>query len=130
MGGKRIGKGNREQAKLAMVLVFFLLSGIAYGGHFGFSGEAFSMGTEQEAETLGMAGEETLPGEELLGKIDINTADEGELVRLSGIGEKTAQAILRYRAENGAFQETQDLMDVPGIGEKTFEKIKDDITVG
>lgn len=119
----------KDQIKLAAVLAFFLLSGIAYGGHFGFSGEAFSMGEAAEPEMLGISTEEPIAGEDLLGKININTADETELMRLSGIGEKTAQDILAYRTENGAFQQVQDIMDVPGIGEKKFENIKDDITV-
>ncbi len=85
------------------------------------------MGVEGELTALPV--EDALFGEELLGKININTADGEELERLSGIGEKTARAIIAYRAENGAFQQAEDIMDVPGIGEKTFEKIKDDICV-
>lgn len=119
----------KYQIKLAAVLAFFLLSGIVYGWHFGFSGEAFSMGTATEPEALGISAEEPIAGEDLLGKININTADKMELMRLSGIGEKTAQEMIAYRTENGAFQQIQDIMDVPGIGEKKFEKIKDDITV-
>lgn len=85
------------------------------------------MGAEGELTALPAEGAHS--GEELLGKININTADGKELERLSGIGEKTARAIIAYRAENGAFQQTEDIMDVPGIGEKTFEKMKDDICV-
>lgn len=85
------------------------------------------MGAEGELTALPVEG--ALSGEELLGKININTADGKELERLSGIGEKNARAIIAYRAENGAFQQTEDIMDVPGIGEKTFEKMKDDICV-
>ena len=127
MSAERKGKPNRGQLRAGAVAAFFLLSGIAYGGHFGFSGEAFSMGGEGELSALPV--ESTLSGEELLGKININTADGKELERLSGIGEKTAQAIIVYRTENGAFQQVEDIMKVPGIGEKTFEKMKDDISV-
>ena len=81
------------------------------------------MGGEGELSALPV--ESTLSGE----KININTADGKELERLSGIGEKTAQAIIVYRTENGAFQQVEDIMKVPGIGEKTFEKMKDDISV-
>lgn len=129
MGKKRRTGMNREQMKLSAVIIFFLLSGIFYGGKFGFSAEGFSMGEERDAQTLGNWAGETVPGEELLERLNINSADGDELERLPAIGEKTAQAILAYRAENGAFQETVDIMDVPGIGEKTFEKIKDYITV-
>lgn len=82
-----------------------------------------------EGELTALPAEGALSGEELLGKININTADGKELERLTGIGEKTARAIIAYRAENGAFQQVEDIMDVPGIGEKTFEKMKDDISV-
>ena len=69
------------------------------------------MGAEGELTALPV--EDALFGEELLGKININTADGEELERLSGIGEKTARAIIAYRAENGAFQQAEDIMDVP-----------------
>ena len=118
LSAERKGKPSRGQLRAGAVAAFFLLSGIAYGGHFGFSGELTALPVE-----------DALFGEELLGKININTADGEELERLSGIGEKTARAIIAYRAENGAFQQAEDIMDVPGIGEKTFEKIKDDICV-
>ncbi len=128
LSAERKGKPTRGQLRAGVVTAFFLLSGIAYGGHFGFSGEAFSMGAEGELP-LALPVEDALSGEELLGKININTADGKELERLSGVGEKTARAIIAYRAENGAFQRAEDIMNVQGIGEKTFEKIKDDISV-
>lgn len=63
------------------------------------------------------------------GKININTAGAGELVRLSGIGEKTAQSIIDHRAANGPFRRVEDLMNVKGIGPKKFDAIKDDVTI-
>lgn len=63
------------------------------------------------------------------GKVNINTADEDELSSLSGIGEKTAEKIIRYREEHGPFQTTEDLMNVPGIGESKYALIKDSICV-
>ena len=61
--------------------------------------------------------------------ININTADEVELMMLKGIGEAKAKAIIEYR-EAQSFETIEDLMKVSGIGEKTFENIKDRITVG
>ncbi|MBN2547742.1 MAG: ComEA family DNA-binding protein [Anaerolineales bacterium] len=61
--------------------------------------------------------------------ININTASQTELESLPGIGPVTAQQIIAYREANGPFAQIEDLMDVPGIGEKTFEKIRDLITV-
>ena len=62
-------------------------------------------------------------------KVNLNTADETELIGLNGIGEAKAKAILTYREENGAFSSTDEIMNVPGIKEGTYEKIKDEIAV-
>ena len=61
---------------------------------------------------------------------NINTATAAELEALPGVGPKTAGAIVEYRKANGPFESIEDIMDVPGIGEGTFEKIKGGITVG
>jgi len=56
--------------------------------------------------------------------IDINTAGINELVRLPGIGDKTAEKIIELRNERGKFRRIEELMDVKGIGEVKFNKIK------
>ena len=61
--------------------------------------------------------------------ISINTATKDELMNLNGIGASKAEAIIRYREENGSFKTIEDIMNVSGIGELAFEKIKDSITV-
>ncbi|MCH8021406.1 ComEA family DNA-binding protein [candidate division KSB1 bacterium] len=61
--------------------------------------------------------------------ININTANHEELKKLPGIGEKRASLIIEYREKNGPFLETRDLLNIPGIGIKTFEKIKAQIVV-
>ncbi|MBR2810898.1 MAG: ComEA family DNA-binding protein [Solobacterium sp.] len=58
-------------------------------------------------------------------RISINTAGLSELCLLPGIGEATAARIIAYREEYGLFQSLEDLMQVSGIGEKKFAKIKD-----
>ncbi len=63
------------------------------------------------------------------GRININTADLEQLCRLPGIGETRAQAILAYRAEHGAFQSVEELMNVTGIKSGVYEKIKDLIRI-
>jgi competence protein ComEA len=65
-----------------------------------------------------------------LQKIDINTADVWLLAALPGIGEVRAQAIVDYRQQNGHFRDIREVMKVNGLGEITFEHIKDLITVG
>ena len=62
-------------------------------------------------------------------KININTADETRLTALTGIGATRAQAIIAYREENGPFASIEDIMNVQGIKEGTFAKIKDEIVV-
>jgi len=62
-------------------------------------------------------------------KIDLNRAEAWLLEALPGIGKTRAQAIVDYRNENGPFKRIEDLLQVKGIGEGTFEKIKDYITV-
>ena len=61
--------------------------------------------------------------------ININTANHEELKKLPGIGKKRASLIIEYREKNGPFLETRDLLNIPGIGIKTFEKIKAQIVV-
>lgn len=63
------------------------------------------------------------------GKIRINHATSAELEQLNGIGPSKAAAIISYREQNGAFKTEEDLLNVSGIGAKSFEKIKDEITV-
>lgn len=61
--------------------------------------------------------------------IRVNSATEEELTKLQGIGPSKAQAIINYRDEHGPFQQAEDLLEVNGIGEKTFENIRDHIIV-
>lgn len=63
------------------------------------------------------------------GKININKAAETELETLPGIGPAKAAAIIEYRNTNGSFQTAEDLKKISGIGEKTFAKLKDSISV-
>lgn len=63
------------------------------------------------------------------GLIDINTANSMELQLLKGIGSTKADAIVNYRETSGIFSKKEDIMNVPGIGPATFEKIKDRLQI-
>lgn len=63
------------------------------------------------------------------GLVNINTAGENELMSLPGIGATRAADIISYRTEHGNFQSIEDLMQVPGIKEGLYQKIKDKIKV-
>lgn len=58
------------------------------------------------------------------GLVNINTADKEELMTLPGIGEAKALAIIAWRTEHGSFQSTEEIMQVSGIKESAYEKIK------
>lgn len=62
-------------------------------------------------------------------KINLNTATAADLQKLNGIGEKRAQQIVDYREQNGKFKKIEDLMQVSGIGEKTFAALKDQLAI-
>lgn len=62
-------------------------------------------------------------------KISLNQASLEELMTLTGIGEVKAQAIISYREANGGFKTIDELKNVNGIGDSTFEKIKDQLTI-
>lgn len=62
-------------------------------------------------------------------KVNINTADADLLETITGVGPATAEKIIRYRNSEGPFRKIEDIQNVSGIGSKTFEKMKDEITV-
>lgn len=63
------------------------------------------------------------------GLININQAGQSQLETLSGIGPSFARKIIEYREAHGGFKSTEELMAVPGIGKKTFDRLKDEITI-
>lgn len=78
----------------------------------------------EKGETIAASG-----GAAASGLININTADSMALQEIPGVGPATAEKIIAYRTENGRFASKEDIKNVSGIGEKTYEKMKDKITV-
>jgi competence protein ComEA len=79
-------------------------------------------------------GEDTNPNlldktQNIDGKISLNKATQEELETLTGIGPSKAAAIISYREEVGPFKALEDLLLISGIGQKSFEKIKDELTL-
>ena len=69
----------------------------------------------------GQAQEQTAPSKPT---VNLNTATLDQLTTLPGIGQKTAELIIEYRSKSGGFKKIEELMNVKGIGEKTFLKLK------
>lgn len=65
---------------------------------------------------------------QLLASVSLNSATVEELTALPGIGQSTAEKIVEYRKQHG-FKDTRELMNIKGIGEKKYEKIKADLTL-
>ncbi|HHY41852.1 MAG TPA: competence protein ComEA [Thermoanaerobacterales bacterium] len=84
--------------------------------------EQFEQANETYGATVGISSKSD-------GKVNINTADESELIKLPGIGPATAQKIIDYRTANGFFKSIEDIKKVSGIGDKKFEQLKDKIRV-
>ncbi len=64
------------------------------------------------------------------GKVDLNAATSKELQQLPGIGKGLAKRIVDYRTSNGPFKNVEELMQVKGIGKKTFAKMKERLALG
>ncbi|MDA1094036.1 MAG: helix-hairpin-helix domain-containing protein [Acidobacteria bacterium] len=62
--------------------------------------------------------------------IDVNTATAEQLQTLPGVGPRTAERIIEYRRDNGGFKKVEDLMNVRGIGERSFLQLRPLVTVG
>lgn len=86
-------------------------------------------GGEEAAQNPGTAGDADVSLSDGGDLVDLNTASKEELMTLPGIGEAKAEAILQYRSEHGGFSDVQELLQISGIKEGVFSRIKDRITV-
>ncbi|GIN66460.1 hypothetical protein J41TS2_18810 [Bacillus sonorensis] len=113
--GGTVKNAEGKQINLAAVLQDGMVIYIPFEGE-----ETVQAGTGTAAPSSAEGGTET---------VNINTASPEELQAIPGVGPSKAEAIAAYREENGPFQGIEDITNVSGIGEKTFEKIKSSISV-
>ncbi len=91
-----------------------------------YDGQKIVIPQESEIQESGTGGPIVKPAD---GRININTADSTQLQEIPGVGPATAEKIIDYRDTNGRFTSVEELKNVSGIGEKTFEKMKDKVSV-
>lgn len=111
------GFSRREQRAIALLVVFILAGAIARYFHHS------NMGQQLHVWSGASSSSTPLMEQPKLLKIDINKAGADELAFLPGIGPVRAKAIVSYRAEHGNFASSEDLLKISGIGEKTVAKI-------
>ncbi len=122
LAGGFTGEADQSQMNLALRLTDQLMIYVPKNG------EELTM--EQSLKQPVKSGEKV--NEELASKglkVNLNTASVAELQTLAGVGLKKAEDIIRYREENGSFQQIEELTKVSGIGEKTYEALKEQLTV-
>jgi len=88
--------------------------------------QSFSSSSSSSSSSSGKVAGET---SERSGTVNINTASSSQLDSLPGIGPAYAQRIIDYRNANGGFKTIEEVKNVKGIGDKTFDKFKDQITI-
>lgn len=118
----------------------FKADGVLYGGTLAVQSGGFPAGGTTagssgltagsgSAEDSHSAGINSTGGTDTAHSVNINTAGKEELMTLPGIGESKAEAIIRYRDENGPFASPEDIMNVPGIKEAAYSKLSGRIAV-
>lgn len=81
------------------------------------------------ADTQDISGHTVSGADAGTGRVNLNTASKEQLMTLPGIGEAKAETIIRYREENGLFSCIEDVMQISGIKDSVFSKIREHITV-
>lgn len=122
LAGGFTGEADQSQMNLALRLTDQLMIYVPKNGE--------ELPMEQSLKQPVKSGEKV--NEELASKglkVNLNTASVAELQTLAGVGLKKAEDIIRYREENGSFQQIEELTKVSGIGEKTYEALKEQLTV-
>ena len=118
-------------SKYIMLSAIFLFIGIMLGIFFGRnSGSDSILLTQANSSEINTSSPTTAYYDEVLGRININSATVDELTSVPGIGSVTAQRIVEYRRKYGKFYSINDLLKIKGISETTLDDIRPYITVG
>lgn len=125
--GERQMKSNRAAATVFYILLLLLalFLGYLWGYYNAPSGFQVTVAAPETSAVI-ESQEETEPQ----GPINLNDAEEEELIQLPGIGPAIAGRIVAYRQKHGPFNTIEEIMDVEGIGETRFNGIKDLISIG
>jgi len=117
--------------KHILLSTIFLFIGIMIGVFIGSGtdGDAIQL-TKTDISIIDGPAPTTAYYDEVIGRVNINTATAEELSSIPGIGKVTAQRIIEYRRKYGKFYSINDLLKVKGIGASSLEEIKPYITVG
>lgn len=121
-----------EQKKAALAVYAVLVLSVVFTlGYFSgrFQGSREIQVTVMETQKQEEA-EPVQPSQSPAGLIDLNTTEQAQLETLPGIGPELAARILEYRKTVGKFVATEQIMDVPGIGEKRYAELEPLITIG
>lgn len=92
-------------------------------------GESIYILTKEEAKDSGLDSAFFENKEDSDGKVNINTADMDKLMTLPGVGQSKAKQIIEYRETKGSFSSIEEIMEIQGIKEGVFNKIKENIKV-
>jgi competence protein ComEA len=106
--------------RLSFLIGIFIAALVATGP------DAWAQTTKTAAAKSATARQRATPG----APVNLNAASLAQLQTLPGVGASTAQRILDYRQKNGAFKKIEELMNVKGLGEKSFLKLKPLVNVG
>lgn len=121
----------KKSSRLIMLVVFTLFIGFTAGMLVGrHTKETEIEVSKYDQIVLQSTQNQSRGSEQIVGKININTATQDQLVSLPGIGEATAQKIIVYRQNNGVFKSVYELLNISGIGDKKLNELLDYITVG
>jgi competence protein ComEA len=93
-------------------------------------GSASAIARAGQQSPLAFVGQSQAPTAPAAPKLDINTATATQLDALPGVGPRTAELILEYRQAHGGFKKIEELMNIRGIGEKSFLELRELVTVG